>query len=95
MILGMMDREAFYGLHRENTDVRCMDVPEREKKLLSDEKALQILEKKFGCANTAEFEKLPEEKRIGAIRHLLKAGASIRQVSRLTGISFGIVRKYT
>ena len=94
MILGMMDREAFYRFHRENTEDRCMDIPDRDRKLLSDEKALRILKERFGCGSAAEFGKLPEDKRTTEIRHLLKTGGSLRQVSRLTGVSVGIVRKY-
>jgi len=49
----------------------------------------------FNCENASQVQQLTEEKKILAIQYLIGTGASIRQVSRLTGISFGIVRKYS
>ena len=37
---------------------------------------------------------LPDDTQVSVLQGLLQAGSSIRQVSRLTGASFGIVRKY-
>ena len=47
------------------------------------------------CSKDKEQQLLTEEKKILVIQLLLGSGASIRQVSRLSSISFGIVRKYT
>jgi transposase len=47
------------------------------------------------CGNATEFQKLPVRERDTALRKLLDAGVSIRQASRITGVSFGIVRKFT
>ena len=46
------------------------------------------------CSKDKEQQLLTEEKKILVIQLLLGSGASIRQVSRLSSISFGIVRKY-
>lgn len=94
MVLGMMDREAFYRFHTEGASDRCMDMDEQDKTRLPDEKVLEILREQFGCAGASEFALLPEGKRAIALRRLLKEGGSIRQVSRLTGAGIGVVRKY-
>ncbi len=94
MILGMMDREAFRHFHAENAPDRFMDVDERDNMRLPDEKVAQILREQFACTNPSDFALLPEGKRAIVLRRLLKAGGSIRQVSRLTGAGIGIVRKY-
>ena len=94
MILGMMDREAFYAFHSENGPDLGMDLDERDKMRLPDEKVAEILREQFGCSGPSDFALLPEGKRAIALRRLLKAGGSIRQLSRLTGESVGIVRKY-
>lgn len=95
MILGMMDRDTFYRFHAENAPDRCMDMDEKDRTRLPDEKVLEILRDEFGCSDGAELALLPEAKRAAALGRLLKDGGSIRQVSRLTGASVGIVRKYT
>jgi ribosomal protein S11 len=41
----------------------------------------------------AEFQALAPEERNNALRQLKGAGMSIRQISRMTGIPFGVVRQ--
>ena len=45
------------------------------------------------CENLAEFQKLDSKSRDEYIAIFKQNGLSIRQISRLTGVSFGIVRK--
>jgi len=48
----------------------------------------------FGeVSNITEVQHLPKEHRNNIIRQLRQFGASIRQLSRMTGISFGVIRK--
>jgi REP element-mobilizing transposase RayT len=46
-----------------------------------------------GVGTAASFQALPAERRDSNIRALRSAGMSIRQITRLTGIPFGIVRR--
>ena len=54
----------------------------------------RILAEQGQCENVSQFQALPEDKKTLLLQLLLSSGGSIRQVSRLTGTSFGIVRKY-
>ena len=47
-----------------------------------------------GCQNASEKQSLTVEKLDEGLREPLRHGVSIRQASRITGISFGIVRKF-
>lgn len=90
----LISKDDFESYHRENDDDCCMDIQDKSVRRITDEDARRLLRETFSCENVSQAQRLPEEDRIQAIRLLLDAGASIRQVSRLTGTSFGIVRKY-
>lgn len=53
----------------------------------------KIISKVSNCNNTTEFQALEIKYRNQYIKKLKEEGLSIRQISRLTGVSFGIVRK--
>ena len=61
---------------------------------LTDEQAKAIIELYSGCRNVTEFQALPKSAQEKNIEEFKDKGLSIRQVSRLTGISFGLVRKH-
>ena len=71
-----------------------MDVSEHAPKRLTDTKVKELMKSLCHCENVSQFQALPESQKAEALAALLHAGGSIRQVSRLTGSSFGIVRKY-
>lgn len=52
----------------------------------------EIIKHACGAETATEFQSLPEEKRDDVIRLLKAEGASIRQIVRLTEVSFGVVR---
>ncbi len=70
-----------------------MDVSEHAPKRLTDTKVKELMKSLCHCENVSQFQALPESQKAEALAALL-AGGSSRQVSRLTGSSFGIVRKY-
>ena len=53
----------------------------------------ELIRRKSGCENAAEFQRLERDKRDAAPSKALKEGVSIRQTSRLTGISIGVICK--
>jgi REP element-mobilizing transposase RayT len=59
---------------------------------LSEKELRAIIKRECGTDNVAEFQTLPATQRDANIRKLRSAGLSIRQISRLTGVSFQIVR---
>ena len=91
----MIGRTEFERYHKENENDICMDIQNEVVRRITDEQVRKLLRENFDCENVSQVQQLTEEKKIHAIQYLLRTGASIRQVSRLTGISFGIVRKYS
>ena len=69
----------------------CLDIPSKKSTYITDEIGQKIVEKISGCSNTSEFQKLERNIRNLYIKELRKAGLSIRQISRLTGISKSVV----
>ena len=71
-----------------------MDVEDKPKIKVTDEQAKKIVEKISKCKNVAEFQALDVKTRDKCLKRLRESGLSIRQISRLTGVSFNVVRKY-
>ena len=69
-----------------------MDIDPKEFRI-NDSDARRIIKKVSKCDNATEFKELPQEKRDKFIKKLKEKGLSIRQISRLTGISKGVVEK--
>ncbi len=66
---------------------------EQVQKHLTDSRARELILRSSGCENAAEFQMLERDKRDDTLRRILKDGVSIRQASRLTGISVGVIRR--
>ncbi|MBR0159785.1 MAG: transposase [Oscillospiraceae bacterium] len=94
-IFGMLDREEFYRYQHIRNDDLCLDVAEQEKKRLSDQEAKRMMEREYHCSNPSEFQASEKGIQEKILRMLLKSGASLRQISRLTGATIGIIRKYS
>ncbi len=91
-LFSMMRKEKFVSFINEINDDKCLDIDEKEFRL-SDNDAKEIIEKISKCKSVTEFQKLEVKKRDEYIKELKGKGLSIRQISRLTGVSFAIVRK--
>ena len=59
----------------------------------NDEKAKEIMYNISGCRNVTQFQALEKDKRDRALREMWKAGISMSRANRMTGISFGVIRK--
>ena len=60
---------------------------------LSDNDAKEVIKKLSGCNNMSELQLLERAYRDEYIKKFRKRGLSIRQISRLTGISKGVIEK--
>ena len=58
-----------------------------------DEEARKIIKKYSKCENATEFQALDLKSRDKYLRKFKEKGISIRQISRLTGVSYYIVQK--
>ena len=70
-----------------------MDIGENNFRLTDDE-AKTIIQKVSQCKNVVDFQNLAIDKRDKYLKILRAKGLSIRQISRLTGVSFNVVRKF-
>ena len=64
---------------------------ENERKRRTDEEVCQFLVSKFGLRKVQDVLLLSRERQKDVIRMAREYGASIRQLERLTGISFSII----
>ncbi len=71
---------------------KCMDIAYQPQKHLTDSGTWALIRRSSGCENAAAFQRLERDRRDAALREALKGGASLRQTSRLTGVSFGVIR---
>lgn len=88
--LGIIDSEQFIEFNNEYNDDICLDIKENDFRL-TDMEAKEIISKVTKCKSSSEFQILDKPKRNLYIKKLFDNGLSIRQISRLTGISKKIV----
>ena len=91
-VFELMTMSEFVGLNKEIVDSSCMDIAEKAIARVTDEQAKVLICKISKCENVAEFQQLDTNQRNKYLKKLKEAGLSIRQLSRLTGTSLGIVR---
>lgn len=90
-VFDIVDKNSLMSFFEETNDDICLDISNTFR--LNDEEAKEIIEKYSQCKTVAEFQRLDSKSRDEYIAIFKQNGLSIRQISRLTGISFGIVRK--
>ncbi len=91
----LVPQSAVAAWHEQEDETQCLDVHEKPVATrLTDERAIKVMNKAAGARNLEEFACLDEKIRRTAIRKMHDAGSSLRQITRLTGESQGIVRKW-
>ena len=90
---GIIDKEQFIDFNTEETQDVCLEIEDNDFRLTDDE-AREIIRKISKCKTATEFQNLSIDKRDKYLKILRNNGLSIRQISRLTGIGFNIVRKF-
>lgn len=92
-LLELATLEEFIELNRENVESTCLDISEKVIARVTDEQARAMIKKIAKCSNASEFQGLETAIRDKYLKKLREKGVSIRQLSRLTGISFSVIRK--
>ena len=85
----MLSKEQFVEYHSEENDDICLEIEEHFR--LTDDEAIALIKKVSKSKTVSEFQFLDRETRNSCIHKLHDKGLSIRQISRLTGISKKIV----
>ncbi len=90
-ILGMITKEQFIELHKAEGQVKVLDIGEDNFRT-TDAEAVQIVKELCGV-DVWELAGMDITKRNSYIKKLRNRGISIRQISRITGISKGIIER--
>lgn len=88
--LSIIDKEQFIEFNNEFNDDVCLDISDNDFRLTDDE-ALKIIWKICKCKSISDFQKFDKVKRNLYIEKFYQQGLSIRQISRLTGLSRKVV----
>ena len=91
-VYGIIDKNFFEKYNEEENEDKCLEIDDLIFRL-SDTDAKKEIKKVSGCETATEFQALELTKRDKYIKALKMKGLSIRQISRLTGISKGIVER--
>ena len=92
-VFNMVSKEYFADFNMETIYENCLDIQDNSKIKVTEEQAKKIFEKLSKCSNVTEFQALNIKLRDRCLKKLKENGLSIRQISRLTGISYYIVQK--
>ena len=92
--LRLVTLDEFVGLNNEVIDTRCLEIADKAITRVTDEQARVLIKKIAKCDNVSDFQNLDPVTRDKCLKKLRDKGISIRQLSRLTGISFSVVRKF-
>ncbi len=90
LLYSLINREQFDELMRVPVSGAFLDIPEKPKGV-SDTKAISLIRKVARVQEIGEMQQLEPDGMDRAISQLLSKGVSVRQLSRLTGISRGHV----
>lgn len=84
--------EDLIDFHKQSGDEKCLDLSDKPTVRLTDEQAKKAMKRLTGCENVADFQRMTAANREKAIQKLKNAHLSLRQISRLTGVSLMVIR---
>ena len=87
-----VSKDAFINFNNEINDEKFLDIDDFVFKI-NDEDARKIIKKITGCNNTTELQLFSSDERNKYLRKIKQKGISVRQISRLTGISRWLIDK--
>ena len=91
-VRSIVSDEFFFSYNCTENDDQCLDIDD-ERPRIKDERASKIMQRLSGCSNVAQFQQLDVRVRNEVLYDMWMAGISISQANRITGISYGVIRK--
>ena len=88
----MMSKHEFEKFNNEKTNEKAIE-DERRANRISDNEAKKRIAEISGCTNATDFQNLTSSEKKTYVRKFKEAGMSIRQISRLSGVSKGIIER--
>ncbi len=92
-VFEIMSKEELQQFNQEESLDKCLDVEDKTRVRVIDEEAKIIIAKISKCKNATEFQYLKNNFQEKYIKKFYDKGISIRQISRLCGVSKGRVEK--
>ncbi len=92
-VFDMISKSEFIRYNNTSNCDKCLEIEDTPKIRVTDELAKRIIKKVSNCEILSDFQKLDSKSRDEYIAILKQNGLSIRQISRLTGISYYIVQR--
>ena len=89
----IVNKEYLLNYFEEQNNDICLDLSNCTNRI-NDIDAKKLIKSVCNCSNVSEFQNLEQKQQISSIIEFKQHGLSIRQISRLTGVSFNVVRKY-
>ena len=89
----IINKEDFSKFNNEQNSDSCMEITEEVRFRLTDEQVKKEIKNLTNCDNIVEVQALSNGMKSRLVCKLYSCGGSVRQISRLTGISKGIVEK--
>ena len=91
----LIERDDLIAFHALPGNEKCLDIADKPMVRLTDEQAKVVMLKATRCENASDFQRLTPINRDKAILRLRETNLSLRQISRLTGVSIMIIRRIT
>ena len=92
--MGMIERNEFARFNNTTNSDSCLELVTPSRRAVTDSQAQGIIEKISHCKTITEFQDLEEKSKERIIKKIYDKGVSVRQLSRLTGTTKGMVEKY-
>ena len=92
--LSMIDSVEFARFNNTPNSDTCLELAAPTRRAVTDTQAQVVIEKISHCKTITEFRALEKKKKERYIKKIYDKGVSVRQLSRLTGTSKGMVEKY-
>ena len=93
-IFELISKDDFIEFNNSASSDKCLDIEDKPRVRVTDEKAKEIIAKFSKCKSVADFQKLSVKMKQKYIIKFHSNGISIRQISRLCGESKGMVEKW-
>ncbi len=92
LVMELIGQDNFTEFHKGSDEKNYLDESAKSEKL-SDQRAWDIISSISKCKTIEDFQRHEIQNQLGYIKIARTKGLSIRQISRLTGVSVGLVRK--
>ena len=92
-VLSIIPPDEFVVFNSKESHDKCLDIEQKSVVGVTEEQAQDIMHKYTKCRSVSEFQSLDIKTRDKRLKLLKEKGLSIRQISRLTGVSYYIVQK--